>query len=46
MMNQFEFNLYSNVPQEMLHYWHAFMLTDEYSDVLDDWTMYCMGHQL
>lgn len=46
LMDQYTFNQYSNVPQEMRHYWHAFMLTDEYSSVLDDWNMYCMGHQI
>lgn len=46
-MDQYTFNQYSNNPQEMKHFWHAFMLTEEYSDsVLDDWNMYCMGHQI
>jgi hypothetical protein len=45
MTNQ-EYNRYSNNPQDMQHYWHAFMLTDEYESVVDDWNMYCMGTQL
>lgn len=45
-MDQYTFNQYSNIPEEMLHYWHAFMCTDEFSSPHDDWTMYCMGHQL
>ena len=46
-LNQHEYNPYSNDPQDMRHYWHAFLCTDECSNsVLDDWNMYCMGHQL
>lgn len=45
-LHQQGYNYFHNIPETMLHYWHAFMLTPEYSSVSDDWNMYCMGGQL
>lgn len=46
-MSALEYPRYSNIPQEMVHYWHAFVCTPETgASVSDEWNMYCMGHAL
>lgn len=37
---------YSNDPQQMRHYWYAFLLTEEFAGPCDDWNTYCMGTEL
>lgn len=37
----------AQAPHECGTFWHAFLLTDEYSDSpYDDWVMYCAGQEL
>jgi hypothetical protein len=38
--------LYIPDPNEMHHYWWAYMNWPDYSCIRDDWSMYCMGGEL